>query len=143
MSGISVRELISTLKKKKKKALVGNEWSNVLPKILASEEKATTIPGDTDERTTMDFAPILCLVCEYNTGNGLSVYTNTASQGKSVDINTLSQRASVDTSSVTHRKFVDINTLSQRTSVDTGTVHRETLLTSTPVSYTHLRAHET
>ena len=40
-SGISARDLIS-FKKKKKKAQVGNEWSNILPKILASEEKATT-----------------------------------------------------------------------------------------------------
>ena len=39
-SGISVRELISTLKKKKAQA--GNGWSNILPKILASEENATT-----------------------------------------------------------------------------------------------------
>ena len=37
--GISVRELISTLKKK---AQAGNEWSKILKKILASEEKATT-----------------------------------------------------------------------------------------------------
>ena len=42
-SGISVRELISTQKKKKRKkeAQAGNEWSNILPKILASEETAT------------------------------------------------------------------------------------------------------
>ena len=38
-SGISVRELISTLKKKIKKAQAGNKWSNILPQILASEEK--------------------------------------------------------------------------------------------------------
>ena len=36
-----MRELISLTKKKK--AQTGNEWSNILPKILASEEKATTI----------------------------------------------------------------------------------------------------
>ena len=35
-----MRELIST-SKKKKKAQAGNEWSNILPKIFASEEKAT------------------------------------------------------------------------------------------------------
>ena len=43
-SGISVRELISTLKKKLKKAQAGNELSNILPKILAREEKASTTP---------------------------------------------------------------------------------------------------
>ena len=44
-SGTSVSELISTLKKKKekKKAQVGNEWSNLLPQILTREEKATTV----------------------------------------------------------------------------------------------------
>ena len=31
-SGISVRELISTLKKKRKKAQAENEWSNILQK---------------------------------------------------------------------------------------------------------------
>ena len=42
-SGISVPELISTLKKRKKEAVqAGNEWSNIFPQILASEEKATT-----------------------------------------------------------------------------------------------------
>ena len=35
--------LIWALKKKKKKVQVGNEWSNLLPKILASEEKAATV----------------------------------------------------------------------------------------------------
>ena len=40
-SGISVHELISTLKKKKK-AQIGNELFNILPKILTHEEKATT-----------------------------------------------------------------------------------------------------
>ena len=40
-SGISMRELIS-IKKNKKQA--GNEWSNLLPKIFASEEKATIPP---------------------------------------------------------------------------------------------------
>ena len=39
-SGISVRELISTLKKKKPQA--GNELSSILPKSFAHEEKATT-----------------------------------------------------------------------------------------------------
>ena len=39
-SEISVRELISN---GKKKAQAGNEWSNILPKILASEEKASNI----------------------------------------------------------------------------------------------------
>ena len=38
-SEIGVRELISTLKKKKKKAQAGNEWSNSLQQILASEDK--------------------------------------------------------------------------------------------------------
>ena len=37
-SGINVRKLLSTLKKK---VQTGNEWSNILPKFLASEEKAT------------------------------------------------------------------------------------------------------
>ena len=38
-----MRELIFTLKKKeRKKAQVGNEWSNSLPKVIASEENATT-----------------------------------------------------------------------------------------------------
>ena len=48
-SGISVRELISTQKKKKRKkeAQAGNEWSNILPKILASEETATLPPPNT------------------------------------------------------------------------------------------------
>ena len=41
-SGISVQELICT-SKKKKKVHVGNKWSNILPKILASKVKATTI----------------------------------------------------------------------------------------------------
>ena len=40
-SGISVHELISTLKKKK--AQVGIEWSNILPQILVSEENATKV----------------------------------------------------------------------------------------------------
>ena len=40
-SEICVRELIST-SEKKAKAQAGNKWSNILPKILASEEKATT-----------------------------------------------------------------------------------------------------
>ena len=43
-SGISVRGLIYFSKEKKKKAQAGNEWSNILLKILASEEKATTSP---------------------------------------------------------------------------------------------------
>ena len=38
-SEISVCDLISTLKK----AQAGNEWSNIFPITLASEEKATTI----------------------------------------------------------------------------------------------------
>ena len=38
--GISVRELISTLKKKKKQE--ENEWSNVLLQILTNEDKPTT-----------------------------------------------------------------------------------------------------
>ena len=40
-----MRELTSTKNnnsKKKKKAHAGNEWSNILPKILASEDRATT-----------------------------------------------------------------------------------------------------
>ena len=36
-----MREQISTLKKKKKSQM-GIDWSNILPKILESEEKATT-----------------------------------------------------------------------------------------------------
>ena len=42
--GISMRKLISTLKKKRKekKAQAGNELSNNSPKILAHEEKAAT-----------------------------------------------------------------------------------------------------
>ena len=45
-SGISVCKLISTSKKEgKKKAQVGNKWSNILPPILASEEKAIFIGG--------------------------------------------------------------------------------------------------
>ena len=43
-SGISVCELISILKKK---ARAGNKWSNILSKILASKEKATTILAKT------------------------------------------------------------------------------------------------
>ena len=46
-SGISVRELISTLKKKKKKALAGNELSNILPKSSLEEEKSTTLKATT------------------------------------------------------------------------------------------------
>ena len=38
-SGIIVRELISTFKKKKKKALAGNELSNILPKSSYSRKK--------------------------------------------------------------------------------------------------------
>ena len=38
-SGISVGELIST-SKKKKKAQAGNEWSNILPKSSRAEEKS-------------------------------------------------------------------------------------------------------
>ena len=48
-SGISVREVISiknktkqTNKQTSKNAQAGNEWSNVLPKILANEKQATT-----------------------------------------------------------------------------------------------------
>ena len=37
-----MRELISTLKKKKKKAQAGNEWSNGLPKSSHEGEEATT-----------------------------------------------------------------------------------------------------
>ena len=44
-----MHKLISTLKKKEEKeddeeekAKAGNEWSNILPKILESEEKSTT-----------------------------------------------------------------------------------------------------
>ena len=42
-NGISVRELISTSKKnkKKKQAQAGNEWWTILPQILAIEDKAT------------------------------------------------------------------------------------------------------
>ena len=46
-SGISVQELISTLKKKKKKAQARNELSSILPKILAHKEKATTTSAKT------------------------------------------------------------------------------------------------
>ena len=42
-SGFSVLELIfTTTNKQNKKAQAGIEWSNLLPNILASEEKATT-----------------------------------------------------------------------------------------------------
>ena len=44
-SGINLRELISTLRrkeKKEKKAQAGNEWLDILLKTLANEEKATT-----------------------------------------------------------------------------------------------------
>ena len=41
-SGISVRKLISTKKQTNKQTQAGNELSNILPKILAREEKATT-----------------------------------------------------------------------------------------------------
>ena len=41
-SGIIVRKLIST-SKERKKAQAENEWSSILPKILQSEETATTI----------------------------------------------------------------------------------------------------
>ena len=48
-SGISVRELISTSKKKRKKGQAGNEWLNSLPNILASEEeKKNTLFGETE-----------------------------------------------------------------------------------------------
>ena len=44
-----MRELIST-SEKKAKAQAGNEWSNILPKILAREKKATSnntrVPSD-------------------------------------------------------------------------------------------------
>ena len=40
--GISVRKLISTSKKQKQKAQTGNEWSHILPQILANKYKATT-----------------------------------------------------------------------------------------------------
>ena len=46
MSGIRVRKLISTLKKKKKSA--GGEWFvKYSPKILASDQKAITIISPT------------------------------------------------------------------------------------------------
>ena len=45
MSGISVSELVSTSKKKKKKTQAGKEWSIIVPKIFASEEKVTQIPS--------------------------------------------------------------------------------------------------
>ena len=38
-SGNSARKLIST--EKKKKAQAGNDWSNILPKIITSKKKAT------------------------------------------------------------------------------------------------------
>ena len=38
-SGISVHKLIYTLKKKKKKAQMGNEWLNILPKSLQVRKK--------------------------------------------------------------------------------------------------------
>ena len=52
-NGISVRELIST--KKKKKVQAGNEWSNVLPKILTSEEKATYLSPGVGRKETLGF----------------------------------------------------------------------------------------
>ena len=42
-NGINVSKLTSTLKKK---AQVEHEWSNLLPKFLASKEKATTTTGN-------------------------------------------------------------------------------------------------
>ena len=43
--GISVRELISTLRKKRGgggRTQAGNEWSNIVPKFVASKEKSST-----------------------------------------------------------------------------------------------------
>ena len=45
-SGISVHELISTLKKKKK-AQMGDEWSNILPKCLQARKKPPHFWGRT------------------------------------------------------------------------------------------------
>ena len=41
-SGITLHELISTLKKKKKKAQAGNELSNILPKSSHARKKPPT-----------------------------------------------------------------------------------------------------
>ena len=50
-SGISVRELISTLKE----VQAGNEWSNILKKeFLASEEKATSDVKTVETGTVCD-----------------------------------------------------------------------------------------
>ena len=43
-SGISVRELISTLKNKR--ALAGNEWSNILPQSLHARKKPPQLLTD-------------------------------------------------------------------------------------------------
>ena len=57
--GITVCVRISTERKEKKhrqgeKAQAGNEWSNILPKILTSEEKATTT-------TIVFYLTVICL----------------------------------------------------------------------------------
>ena len=44
-SGLSVCELISTLKKKRKKAQAGNKLLNILPKSSHASKKATTLFG--------------------------------------------------------------------------------------------------
>ena len=56
-SGIHVRQLTSTKKKKETKAQAGNELSNIYsPKVLACEGKATTTIHHATTSTT--FAPV-------------------------------------------------------------------------------------
>ena len=62
-SGISVRELISTLKKKK--AQVGNGWSNILPKSLQARKKPPPPPPPPEGKgyTTRVRACVCVCVC--------------------------------------------------------------------------------
>ena len=55
-SGISARELISTQKKKKKKAQAGNELSNILPKYSHTRKKPPEVVLATTGITMVDFS---------------------------------------------------------------------------------------
>ena len=57
MNGLSLRELISTLKKKEKKAQVGNELSNILPKSSHARKKPP--PPLTTENESVCKAPVV------------------------------------------------------------------------------------
>ena len=56
-SAISVRELISTLKKTKKQAQAGNQWSNILPKSSHSTQTVTLQLEADESHTSSAYVP--------------------------------------------------------------------------------------